>query len=201
MKLFGDFSAVIVAHALAIRRTNNPSQVFASAGLASTIGRGGEAGSRLRPGSLQAAGAAERVGSTPAISTGDLNRQAVALLRESRIADFNSLRVNNPSWSPNLRGADLRGAILFGADLSWANLIGADLRRANLYGANLHWADLGEADLGEANLRRAKNLDADQLGQALSLTGVRITSGQKEMVKAAMAIIAERVRGSLRVED
>ena len=52
----------------------------------------------------------------------------------------------------NLRGADLRGANLWGAnlrgaDLSNANLWGADLRGANLRGANLRDADLSGADL------------------------------------------------------
>lgn len=42
----------------------------------------------------------------------------------------------------NLRGADLRGAVLYGANL----------RRADLCGANLYKADMREADLGEAKL-------------------------------------------------
>ena len=46
--------------------------------------------------------------------------------------------------------ADLRGAVLFRADLR-----GADLRGANLRGANLNRADLGGAKLSEAYLGRA----------------------------------------------
>ncbi|MDR1563905.1 MAG: pentapeptide repeat-containing protein [Oscillospiraceae bacterium] len=50
----------------------------------------------------------------------------------------------------NLRGADLRGADLRGADLSYADLRGADLR-----GADLSYADLRGADLSRADLRGA----------------------------------------------
>jgi hypothetical protein len=57
----------------------------------------------------------------------------------------------------NLRGADLSWANLRGADLSWANLreanlSGADLREANLSGANLSWANLREANLRNITL-------------------------------------------------
>ena len=63
----------------------------------------------------------------------------------------------------NLRGAKLGGADLSYADLSSANLDGADLRganlyRANLYSANLHDADLSGANLYRANLSNAKNV-------------------------------------------
>lgn len=54
----------------------------------------------------------------------------------------------------NLRGADLRGA-----DLSGANLRGADLSGANLSGADLRWADLCGANLSGADLSEAKNID------------------------------------------
>ena len=46
-----------------------------------------------------------------------------------------------------LRGADLRGANLYGANLYGADLRGANLCGANLYGANLRGADLCGADL------------------------------------------------------
>ncbi len=55
----------------------------------------------------------------------------------------------------NLRGADLSYADLRGADLSSANLRGADLRGANLRYANLRNADLRNADLSGANLSSA----------------------------------------------
>ena len=47
--------------------------------------------------------------------------------------------------------ANLRGANLGGADLGGANLRGAYLGGADLGDANLRGADLGDADLGDAN--------------------------------------------------
>jgi uncharacterized protein YjbI with pentapeptide repeats len=71
--------------------------------------------------------------------------------------------------------ADLKGADLSRAGLSWANLSGADLSRAhlreadlsgaNLIGANLEAAYLGGADLYKANLSGAR-LGGTDLGGA-----------------------------------
>jgi uncharacterized protein YjbI with pentapeptide repeats len=47
----------------------------------------------------------------------------------------------------DLRGANLRGAILFRANLAHADLSGADLRGANLTGAYLYRARFAGADL------------------------------------------------------
>ena len=55
----------------------------------------------------------------------------------------------------NLFGANLSDADLRGANLSCANLRGADLSGANLSCANLRGADLSGADLSCANLRGA----------------------------------------------
>ncbi|HFK6959826.1 TPA: pentapeptide repeat-containing protein [Listeria monocytogenes] len=52
----------------------------------------------------------------------------------------------------DLRGANLSGADLSYADLSGADLNGADLNGADLRGANLNYADLNGADLRGANL-------------------------------------------------
>ena len=72
---------------------------------------------------------------------------------------------------PNLEGASLEGAYLYGAKLVGANLEGAylegaslngaDLERVKLVGANLSWANLECADLQDANLYRAKLTGAD----------------------------------------
>ncbi|EBR7937173.1 pentapeptide repeat-containing protein [Salmonella enterica subsp. enterica serovar Ibadan] len=67
----------------------------------------------------------------------------------------------------NLYGADLRGANLCGADLYGANLCGADLRGANLRGANLRGADLRGANLRGANLYGADLRGADLRGANL----------------------------------
>ena len=55
----------------------------------------------------------------------------------------------------NLFGANLSDADLFGADLFGANLSDADLPGADLSGADLRGADLSGADLSCANLRGA----------------------------------------------
>ena len=68
----------------------------------------------------------------------------------------------------DLPGADLSCANLRGADLSGANLSCANLRGANLFGANLSDADLPGADLSGANLR-----DADLPGADLSGANLR----------------------------
>ena len=67
----------------------------------------------------------------------------------------------------NLSGADLYVANLSGADLSGANLSGADLRGANLYGADLYGADLRGADLRGANLYGANLRGANLYGANL----------------------------------
>ena len=72
----------------------------------------------------------------------------------------------------NLRGADLgganlRGAELEGADLGGANLRGAELEGANLRGANLGGANLEDANLGSANLRGADLISANLRGANL----------------------------------
>ena len=78
----------------------------------------------------------------------------------------------------DLRGANLSDADLPGADLSCANLRGADLsgadlscanlRGANLFGANLSDADLPGADLSGANLSDADLSGANLRGADLS---------------------------------
>ena len=82
----------------------------------------------------------------------------------------------------------IRGAYLYGADLSGANLYGAYLSGANLYrayltGANLYRADLTGADLTGANLTGANLSGANLYGAYLSganlyrayLTGANLT--------------------------
>ena len=72
----------------------------------------------------------------------------------------------------DLRGANLSDADLPGADLSCANLRGADLSGAdlscaNLRGANLFGANLSDADLPGADLSGANLSDADLSGANL----------------------------------
>jgi hypothetical protein len=92
-----------------------------------------------------------------------------------------------------LSGIDLRGAKLFGSDLSKtdfsgtnltnadlreANLSNSDLNRADLTSANLHEADLSGsdlrgADLTNADLREANLINSDLTGADLSSTDLR----------------------------
>ena len=75
----------------------------------------------------------------------------------------------------DLRGADLRGANLSAADLRGANLRGADLSGADLRGANLRGADLCGAGLSGANLSGADLSDAGLRGTDLSGADLRGT--------------------------
>ena len=81
----------------------------------------------------------------------------------------------------NLHEADLRGADLREAGLSWA-----DLREADLREANLRWADLSGADLSGANLRGA------------DLSGAHLSGAQGIFDPCAwLAANCKRVRGGI----
>ena len=96
-----------------------------------------------------------------------------------KILDEHLLWLNGEGGSrADLRGANLFGANLSDADLRGANLSDADLPGADLSGANLRGADLSGADLSCANLRGANlfgaNLsDADLPGADLSCANLR----------------------------
>ena len=118
------------------------------------------------------------------------NDEQVALLKQG-VDAWNKWRDENPDIRPDLREANLGGAnlteanlsyeanlgyepnlsyaYLFMADLSWANLQWADLNGANLERADLSCANLTEANLAYANLREA-NLGAANL-QCQTSTG------------------------------
>jgi uncharacterized protein YjbI with pentapeptide repeats len=81
--------------------------------------------------------------------------QAVAMLREGRIAEWNEWRSRGEAV-PSLQRSDLRGADLRWANLTRVDLRGADLSGADLSGAYLNWADLRGADLRGADLREAE---------------------------------------------
>jgi len=86
---------------------------------------------------------------------------------------WNKWMMEIPHILPDFEGADLNGANLRGADLTWADFRGADLSRtdlrdADLGGADLRRAELLGADLRGADLRRAKLLSADLCGADFS---------------------------------
>lgn len=70
-------------------------------------------------------------------------------------------------WSANLRGVDLRGAVLNRASLVSAKLHGANLGSAKLQGAKLKWAKLHGANLRSAKLQGADLESAELHGANL----------------------------------
>jgi uncharacterized protein YjbI with pentapeptide repeats len=76
-------------------------------------------------------------------------------------------RETNPGIRPNLTHADLRCALLDGADLQGADLTGADLTHAFLHEANLCQADLSSATLVGTNFCRARLCGARLIGADL----------------------------------
>ncbi len=77
------------------------------------------------------------------------NEEHVRMLQQGHNV-WNTWRRQNPGVRP-----DLRGAMLYSADLTMAFLSGADISDADLRAANLRGADLSGADLSGADLRRA----------------------------------------------
>ena len=91
-----------------------------------------------------------------------------------RGADLSDANLRNAVLrGADLIDADLRGADLRGADLSDADLRGADLRGAVLRGADLRNAVLRGADLSDANLHGADLRNAVLRGAGLSDADLR----------------------------
>jgi uncharacterized protein YjbI with pentapeptide repeats len=116
-----------------------------------------------------------------------IEEQLISLLREGKIADYQTLKNQNPERvldldgfvfleNVDLRRIDLRWASLVDVDFSnrdlkgalfeYANLTNANLMRTNLKGANfvhciLNGAKLAEANMEEADLRAADLTTAD----------------------------------------
>ena len=97
------------------------------------------------------------------------NKHHIDLLKKS-VEEWNSFRVRNKTFLPDLEGADLKGGDLKRANLEKANLQKASLqksilRNANLYDANLEGARLWDADVSNADIQGAnfKNAQLDGL--------------------------------------
>ena len=112
------------------------------------------------------------------------NKEHLALLKNGMSASI-LWRRENPSFIPNLKGADLRGANLGEADLEGAKLEEADLEGANLKGANLKGANLEKADLEGANLERA-NLEGANL-EGANLEGAHLEGANLKRANLYMA--------------
>jgi len=88
-----------------------------------------------------------------------------------------------PPKPAGLRGADLSGKNLTGAQLAGMDMRGADLSSSNLTGARLTGTDLSHADLSDANLTGARLDGANLSGADLSganLTGARLVGATME---------------------
>lgn len=100
---------------------------------------------------------------------------------EQQKLDVQGMEDNKDLATIALFGVDLRGALLFDANLSWiwvvsSNLTGASLSDANLTGsvlsssnltnADLAGVDLTDANLTDANLTGVRNLTQEQLDKA-----------------------------------
>lgn len=82
------------------------------------------------------------------------------------VVHWNKWRQRNPEVIPSLdgadlRGADLRNAMLFDTNIRWADLTGANLQGAVLYQAEMYQSCLRRCELSDADLRGAKLHDAD----------------------------------------
>jgi uncharacterized protein YjbI with pentapeptide repeats len=100
----------------------------------------------------------------------------IALLESSGSCVFCDLTQGNFEGS-DLKGVDLRRAILIGANLSNTNLIGASLSNTNLSGADLSGANLSNTNLIGANLSNTNLIGAD-------LSGVDISAAKSSSILA-----------------
>lgn len=88
-------------------------------------------------------------------------------LLEQGVEKWNQWRIQNYRVRPDLYGADLPDAVLWGADLCHANLCRAVLTGASLGDADLSFANLSGAYLNSANLRGVDLSFADLNGADL----------------------------------
>jgi hypothetical protein len=105
------------------------------------------------------------------------NDEHVAMLKRG-VDAWNEWRGENPDIRPDLREADLSGAVLVRANLIKADLNGANLSGADLMGATLNDAHLIEANLSGAVLALARLLATNLNGSNVSgadLMGANLT--------------------------
>jgi hypothetical protein len=110
------------------------------------------------------------------------NRKQLALIKRG-VTNWNKWREDNPSIKPDLSGANLRFAVLNGANLQGVNLtnsnlelsslVGTNLRGANFTGsnlsqANIYWSELSVACFRKANLYQANLIQSEFIGADFS---------------------------------
>lgn len=96
----------------------------------------------------------------------------------------------NASWRPDLTGAKLAHASLFGRNISSADLTGADLFDADMYEADLSNASLTRANLSNVDLTNAKL-------NCASLTGANLTNAEMDYaVLKSAAMSAANLTGA-----
>jgi len=110
---------------------------------------------------------------------------AMALLGSGDVASFNDLRRQVPFVRFSLRGRDLRGFTLAGANLAGADLRGCRMSGCDLQGADLSQASLGGADLSDSNLGSASFEGADLSGAKLSRVHGRGTDFTRAVLDSA----------------
>lgn len=114
------------------------------------------------------------------LATGAELEQRLAQVKKALLAgaDLRHARATGAFLArADLRGADLTGMDLRGADLRGADLAGARLEEADLRGARLDQADLGQASLAGADLRGATGLDCPALDHATGWRSARRDPG------------------------
>jgi hypothetical protein len=111
--------------------------------------------------------------------------------KEGKCADLSGANLNNAYLTyANLSGANLNNAYLTYANLSGADLTDANLTGAKLYGADLSGADLTGADLTGANLSGADLTCVELIGA--DLTGANLINSELEYANLTDAILDEK---------
>lgn len=100
---------------------------------------------------------------------------AVQLLRQGRVEEWNEIRVLHPGWRPNLEKVDLSRKSLPYANFSDSSLKGANFSHAELVGCNFSNAMLEGVDFSNSSLKDASFENA-------VLTGIDLSSANLDRI-------------------
>jgi hypothetical protein len=106
---------------------------------------------------------------------------AVELLLQGRVEEWNEIRVLNPKWDPDLNGVDLSGARLRFANLSYCKLDESIFSNADLQGCSFRGTSLKKAVFKDALCQQALFDHADLSGAVLDgadFTGASMISAR-----------------------